>query len=463
MKRLHFLMTAVAAFMAMRALPAATPSPTALTISPAVELEFPTELGKTYQLQGAVNLTNWTDIGSKVYGHGRSVSRIFSTKGSGAVTYAAYRVQVGDATTNGFAPWSLSGARIQMDDHSSNNVVEFTNDDHGRDSYAGAPDPFTYEFTRVSDNLAQIDRTFTADRRELLTYSYTAPGLGTWVREEYRQGSFERRVLGVFRYLADTTNQIPGVSLPPVPILGVQPPAPPNVLTGLVYHVMSGSRPDELRFTTPTSGIEMPSPATSTDENESEVSPGGNTFTYTHQVLSTNTASLIVNFGYYGFGGDKNEYDLTYTDGPSGTFVRRIYRLGVLYSTDTGAFSPFAALPPTSGGTNPPPVIAAEPPKNPAGLTFTLHDDSTPSRLVFQSTAAGILFDDSAPDAFTYTYTATGALTYKLRVEYKADRWDEIDLTFVNGGQGSLVRRQFKSGKLDRTRSGTFTVAPTGN
>jgi len=464
MKRLHFLLTTAACWMAAANLRTAAQSPASLKISPAVEIEFPTEIGKIYQLQGAVNLTNWTDIGNRVFGHGRSVTRTFSAKSDSAVAYAAYRLQVGNATTNGFAPWSLAGARVQMDDHSSNNVVEFQTDASGRDRYAGAADPFTYEFTRVDDNLARVDRTFTADRRESLTYSYSAPGVGTWVREEYRQGVFERRVLGVFRYLADTTNQVPGVSLPPVVIAGLQPPAPPNVLTGLVYHVLSGARPDELRFLTATTGLETPTPVSNGVENEVEVSPGGNTFTYTHQVLTTNTASLIVNFGYYGFGGDKNEYDLTYTDGPSGTFTRRIYRLGVLYSTDTGAFSPFAAVtPPTTGGTNPPVVISTNPPVNPVGLTFTLHDDSTPSRLVFQSTAAGILFDDSAPNEFTFTYQATGALTYSLRVQYKVDRWDEFDLTFTNGVQGSLVRRQFRNGKLNRTTSGPFTVAPTGN
>src|SRR5205085_1784978 len=147
---------------------------------------------------------------------------------------------------------------------------------------------------------------------------------------------------------------------------------------------------------------------TSGDENENEVSPGGNTFTYSFSVLSSNTASLVINFGYYGFGGDKNEYDLTYTDGPSGTFVRRIYRLGSLYSTDNGAFSPYAPVAGPMGGTNQPPLNTNQPPANPSGFTYTVLGGNLPERLVFQSSTAGIDFDDSAPTDFTFTYQPTG-------------------------------------------------------
>ena len=441
----------------------AAQAPNRLRIYTAIEVEYQTEIGKRYTLQGAVNLTNWTDIGNPVLGHGRLVNQTFSTKNGGAVSYAAYRLQVSDGPTNGFAPWSLAGARLQMDDHSSNSV-EYLDDHGGRDLYAGAPDPFTYEFTRLGANEARVDRTFTPDRRELVTYAYSAPGVGTWVREEYRGSSLERRVLGVFRYLADGTNSVPGVTNPPVVITPPQPPAPPTILTGLVYYVQSGARPDKLMFNTLTTGIETPLPSTSGDEDENEVSPGGNIFTYSYHELGSNSASLIVNFGYYGFGGDKNEYDLTYTDGPSGTFVRRIYRLGSLYSTDNGAFSPYAPQPgQTPGNTNLPPVVTNAPPTNPVGFTYTMHDGSTPPRLVFQSTSSGIEFDDSAPSDFTFTYAATGANTFALRAQFKPDRWDEYDLTFTNGAQGTLVRRQFKNSQLNRTTSGTFTIAVTGN
>lgn len=461
MKTLFSALALGAGLLTVGRLPTAAKTPTSLKIYSAVEVEFPTEVGKAYQLQGAVNLTNWTDIGNIVLGHGRSVSQVFSSKSTSAVDFAAYRLQILNGPTNGFAPWSLAGARLQMDD-SSTHYVEYAAEAAGSDHYGDAKDPFTYQYTRLSENLARVDRNFSTDRSESLTYAYSEPGRGTWVRDEFRQGSFERRVLGVFRYLADTTNQIPGVPIPPVLITALQPPAPPNVLTGLVYHVLSGTRPDELHFQTAAGGVEQPSPALSGVEGEVEVSPGGNAFSYTYKVLGTNTASLIINFGYYGFGGDKNEYDLTYTDGPAGTFTRRIYRLGALYSTDTGAFSPFVQPPANPGGTGGTPPSTHAPPANPVGLTYTIHDDTVPPRLVFQSTGAGIEFDDSAPDVFTFTYGVRSATAFGLRVQFKADRWDEYDLTFVRGNHGTFVRRQFKKGVLSRTSAGAFTVAVTG-
>ena len=454
---------AIGGLLAAGALSATAQTTNTLKIYTAMEVEFETEIGRSYTLQGSVNFTNWTDVGNPVLGHGRTVNRIFSTRTDGALNYASYRLHITDGPTNGFAPWSVAGARVQMDDTSSSNYVEYVSDVSGRDNYGGAFDPFTYRFARLNANEALVDRTFTPDRHELVTYTYTAPGVGTWVREEYRQSSLERRVLGVFRYLANTTNSLPGVTNPPVVITPPQPPSPPNLLTGLVYYVQSGSRPDKLTFQTATAGLETPIPATG-DENENEVSPGGNSFSYTYHSLSSNFSSLVVNFGYYGFGGDKNEYDLTYTDGPSGTFVRRIYRLGSLYSTDTGAFSPYDRPPVPPGGTNtPPPVGTNPPPVNPVGLTYTVLGGNVPERLVFQTISSGIDFDDSAPTDFSFTYESTGATTFRMVVRFKPDRWHEYDLTFANGVQGTYVRRKFRNNALDRTDSGTFSVALTGN
>ncbi|HEY0456699.1 MAG TPA: hypothetical protein VGE41_10020 [Verrucomicrobiae bacterium] len=427
-----------------------------LNVYTAVEIVYQTEIGKTYTLQGSIDFSNWTDIGNSVLGHGRLVDQIFSTKNPGSIGYATYRLKITPGPTNGYAPWSLAGAHLQMDD-SSSNYVDYSSETNGNDNYSGALDPFSYQYTRLDPNAAQVDRSFTPDRHELLTYTYTAPGVGTWVREEYRQGALERRTLGLFRYLSDVTNNTPGGTNPPVVITGTQPPAPPASLTGMVYYAQSGTVPDKLSFQTLTTGLESP---VSIGNNEGEVSPGGNIFTYTYNIQSSNTASLVVNFGYYGFGGDKNEYDLTYTDGPSGTFVRRIYRLGALYSTDNGAFSPYAPGTVSTGNTNNP-VVTNTPPSNPAGFTYTVQVDSTPRRLVFQSVNSGIEFDDSSPSTFTYTYQSTGTNAYTMHVQFKPDRWDDYTMIFTTNSGGTIVRKQYRSSVLNRTDSGNFSIAPT--
>ena len=152
-------------------------------------------------------------------------------------------------------------------------------------------------------------------------------------------------------------------------------------------------------------------------------------------------------------------YDLAFTDGASGIFNRRIYRLGSLFTTDHGAFSPNAALNPPSTS-NPPPGTNA-PPISPFGYTFSLSVDSTAIRLVFNAAAGGIEFDDSAPSDFTYVYQATGQSTYSLRVQFTTERWDEYDLTFSTPVSGNAVRRQFKNSTLNRTEGGPLNIAPT--
>jgi hypothetical protein len=51
-----------------------------LRISTAIEIEYATELGKSYLLQGSVDLKSWTQIGLPVLGHGQRVDQTFSTK-----------------------------------------------------------------------------------------------------------------------------------------------------------------------------------------------------------------------------------------------------------------------------------------------------------------------------------------------------------------------------------------------
>ena len=238
---------------------------------------------------------------------------------------------------------------------------------------------------------------------------------------------------------------------------------PPTVLTGLTYYVHSGAIPDRLVFSSATSGTAYPGTSVvSSGRRNDESNPTGNIFTYTYSVDHSNSAHLTLNFGYYGLGGDKNEYELQFTDGPSGLFSRRIYRLGSLFATDSGAFSPYAVLPSTnSGGTNGT-VTLENPPTNPKGYTYNVNVDGIVERLVFQSDTAGIDYDDSAPTDYTYTYASTGTRKFSLVVQFKADRWDEYALSFSSGGQGSYVRRRFRNNALIKTSSGTFTVSNNG-
>jgi hypothetical protein len=301
-----------------------------LKLYTAIEVEFPTETGKLYTLQGSLDLTNWVDIAQPIYGHGRTVDQFFSTKTISNVTFSMYRLKVEAGPTNGYAPWKMHGRWVALGDSGTTNVVQFDDTAHGHNSAGGEAEGFEYEYSRTGESEAEVERHFGTNRMDRLTMSYTGAAEGTWVREEFRHGGLERRQMGRFH---SSTND-PGTTPPPVTVPAPQPPAPPVALTGLKFQVPAGVLPVELKFLTATNGT----------EEAGEARHGADLpeipFTYEYAVLSTNSASLNLNFPTNSFDGDRNEYDLTFTDGASGTFTRRIIRGGAVAATDTGVFGP---------------------------------------------------------------------------------------------------------------------------
>ena len=135
-------------------------------------------------------------------------------------------------------------------------------------------------------------------------------------------------------------------------------------------------------------------------------------------------------------------------DGSTATFNRRLYRGGVVYTNQAGIFSTNSVLPYAynGGSTNNPP---------PGDYDFAM---STGEFLKFTSATAGLQTDNSNPTDFTYVLASTGPDTATLRVQFKADKWDEYDLTYTSATSGSFVRRQYDRNDLKDTDSGTFTA-----
>ena len=416
-----------------------------LSVHHAIEVEYQTESGKVYALQGSITLNQWTDIGDPIVGNGQLVHRLVSLKDSSAA-FAAYRLHIIDGPTNGYAPWSLQGVHLRMEDSAATNEVHFLTSTNGEDAYVSGKDGFSYHYERTGENDGLAERVYSPTRRDVLRYNYRGAGVGSWVREEYEQSLLKNRVVGAFHYVSQPQGTNPPVSVG-------QPPTPPTSLTGAVYYAFTGPQPEKYVFNAAgNTGIAVPA----STGGEHETSVGGNAFTYTYKVLTSDTASLVINFGYYGIGGDRQEYEMQFNDGATALFTRRIYRLGSLFTTDHGVYSPNSVLITTSDPGEP-----ATPPTTPVGLTYTMKIDATPIRLVFSGGSEGIQYDDSAPNEFSYTYGSTGVGSYHLVVKLKADRWDEYDLKFTAGRLGTAVVKQFRKNVLNRTVGGTFTVAPS--
>ncbi len=452
----YSLLLALASVAALAAPPAIAQAPGNLKVRTAIEVEYETEIGRTYNLQGTVDFRQWTDIGDPVFGHGRNVRKVFSSEDGTSVRYGGFRLRLTDGPTNGLAPWSLAGLQIRMEDAPASQLVVYADATTGHDDLGEAPDPFTYEYARLGLDDARVSRRYGPDRRDSITYSFTAPGTGTWVREEYSLGALQRRDLGVFSVIASGAPVDPG-SQPPDNSQPA-PPAPPASLAGLTYYFHAGAFPDRFDFLSATAG-KAQSGGSVVSGRHSDEATTPQAFTYTYEVVSGSNATLTVQFGYYGIGGDRHEYDLHFSDGSSGTFSRRIYRGGALYATDSGAFSPSPVIeppaqPPT--GTDP-----SAPPTSPLGFTYTMRSGDIPERLVFKTAASGVQFDDSAPSEFTFTYEFTPPGTASLVVRFKADKWDEYDLTFTGPAAGTFIRREYQNGSLKDNDAGPFKVAVT--
>jgi hypothetical protein len=417
-----------------------------LKIFTAIEVEFATERAKTYQLQGSSDLTAWTDIGDPVFGNGNTVNQVFSSKRLANVAFESYRLNVTDNPNPGLAPWSFTGLSLSLGDDGVREHYDFLTETTGVKVSPTSSDPFTYALTRTGDNEVQFDLTKNSashpDRHDLYTFTFTTTKLGTFVREEFRDARLKDRDLGTFQVLDGSTPPPPdGTDTNSVPV------TPPASLKGLAYSFQSGERPDRLEFLTETTGV-APEDRPRQDEDEPN-----KPFTYAYTLTTPTNATLVVSLP----DNRRDEYDLTFTEGAQGTFVRREFRNDVLDDTDTGAFSPAGAATNPDGGT--PPDGNGTPDASLTGSAFTFRNGESSDRLTFATETTGVEQSDEPEDDpanFTYAYTVKEGSAATLIVTFKADKWDEYDLTFTGDGQGRFERREFREGVLDDTDTGTF-------
>jgi len=437
-------------------------APAPLKIFTAVEVEFGTLTCKVYQLQGSSNLVDWVSIGAPVFGVGRDINQVFSTRNGSEVVFGSYRLQEEAAPANGLAPWSLAGATLSLDDTPGQDLIQFTDASKGLD-LGVAPDPFTYVFTRVDADTVRTDVDYGDGKKDVLTFTFTTQARGTWIREEYRKERLKDRDLGVFSVVSNTIPAVvPDPTTPPPPPVDPgtpnAPAEPPTSLAGLTYQFQSGENPDRLEFKTASSGVEL-----GDDGDDDEP----NLFSYSYTTTGTNSAKVVLTFKP----GRTNEYELTFATAGRGSFIRREFRDGRLKDTDNGAFSVLGNNPGNGNGGNTGGTggntggntggTVDGVPAGPSleGVRYTFATGETPDILTFSSAAAGTETGDSDPSPFAYTYEKTGAATARLTVRFKADKWDEYDLTFTAATKGSFVRREYDKSQLKDTDNGTF-MAP---
>ncbi len=433
----------------------------------AIEVQFSTAPGKLYQLQGSSNLTSWSDVGDPIFGNGRTISQVYSTKRGSEITFASYRLTTATNPVAGLAPWSFAGVSLSLGDDGPSDHYNFESVTNGIQVSGGISEPFIYSLTRTGDNDVQAEivrgsTAYYADRREVYSFTFSTANLGTYVREEFRSSTLKSRRLGTFRGLA-------GLVLPPVVGGSNQPPATtngvvtvpvtsPGSLAGLEYYFHRGVTPDHLQFTTETNAFEV--------EGQirlyyGQVISGERTpVSYTYSLTSSNKAVLSVTYPK----SRRDEYLLTFTQGAQGTFIRTEFKGDRVEDADEGSFSP-AATPPTSttgGGPGIPlSIYATNAPAGVVGTKLIIRTGEHPIQLALNTLTAGVETGDGDASSFTYTYLKKSDTTAFLVVSFKADEWNEYDLTYTAAGPGRVTVREFKDNALDRSRTGTFGPSST--
>jgi hypothetical protein len=445
-----------------------------LQVFKAVEVEFGTQPGKVYTLEGSYDLVTWEALEDEVFGHGGIERRLYSARSLNQAVPDYFRLVVGETAIDGLAPWALSGVTINMDDQPGGDLMMFNSESEGIDGGI-TPDPFTYTYVRTGPDEGQIEIFYDSKKRDVVHLTFTSSGNGTWVRDEYRKGKLKDRDTGIFSVVTDDGGQIPGGGAGGGTTDPNLPTEMPVELEGLTYSFHSGGHPDRLVFETATSGTEY-----GDDEDDNEA----NIFTYTYTQTGVDTAVLLVQFK-----ADKwDEYELTFSNGAQGSFIRKEYKDGELDDTDMGMFSPVDSAASGStgtddnggatggtddnggatggtddnggatGGTGDNGGVDVAAAAAVEGFNYSMVVGLQTVRLEFSGADAGTEHDDSGPNPFTYIYEVTGAATANLVVVLKADKWDEYVLTFTGDGVGTFERTEYDNNLLKDTDSGTFSA-----
>jgi hypothetical protein len=163
-------------------------------------------------------------------------------------------------------------------------------------------------------------------------------------------------------------------------------------------------------------------------------------FTYTFTQNGPTTATVVVTYKP----GEYDEWDLTWDGAGTGTFTRDEYKDSLLEDTDTGRFV-------ETGGTTTPP----------AGLSGLRLEESVQledERFEFLTLTNGRKFQPGDVDPFTYVYTPVDATNATLLATFKADKWDDLTLSFETETTGIYVLTRYDDNVFKDQKRGEFRL-----
>jgi hypothetical protein len=284
-----------------QSVPAAPP----LSISPAVQLSYPTEKENTYTVVHSEDLLSWAAAALPLYGNGADASQLFKPASSSGNEF--FRVHVDTRPETGLAPWRMDDTMLLFNNFAGSARSFIFNAHGGGVVQRGAStEAFTWEWVRTGPDTGTCGLVYKSGETEMLDLSYLAGGTGGFSSLRTKAGFSTGAFKGTFRSVTD-------VSLTTF--------MPAQLGRSLITLAGTGR----------TQGIEVHGNGTA-----SVASPAGvRTTPCTYSLKTAVSAELKLN----GTAPDSESCVLTFTGPSCGTYVSTAMKNNILRRVSTGSFT----------------------------------------------------------------------------------------------------------------------------
>jgi hypothetical protein len=273
-----------------------------LSIEPAVELSFRTELDKTYAIERSTDLQSWAAV-EGIFGDGQDVTRQMAASSPGP---AYFRLRSDTLPTGGNAPWRLADSTMLLNSPEGARNLVFNANGSGVVLQGATNAPFTWEWLRTGLNGGVCTVALASGELETISMNFLAVDTGAFSNQRTKVGVPSGASNGTFRKVPDST------------LVTIMP-----ATLGHSHITFSGSgRPVSL--------------VVKGDGTASATSPTGVvTAPCTYALKTASSAELKLN----GATPDSEVYTLSFNGPSCGTYTVKAKKNSVLRREATGAFT----------------------------------------------------------------------------------------------------------------------------
>jgi len=396
-----------------------------LAIHRALEVNYKTNPGQVFELQGSGDLQGWRDIGDVVFGEGGSVHDFVSSKNAPASFL--YRVKISPSQQFGFAPSAIVGKQFAFNDDGGARVYNFDTRGSATEfsNLAGvSPATLAYSFRKNGDSYSRLTIERGSGDRDVYELDFSADHIGTYQRSEIRDGSTRDIDRGTFTLGAKRSPS----QDPPATLI-------PQSLVGLSYLYSDGLTRERFDFVSNNSGRSIERAAV-------------RHFGYAYQIGEETATATVVD------GELTIEFEMTFTGESAGTYTRREYFDGTLEYTDEGLFSSGASVYHGAGANSTNLTLPAD---EIVGRSYLIRDGGTPCSLEFETQTSGKCVEGNQIDSFDFEYTVRCNATSVMKIKFSETSYDEYHMNYSDC---TFMRYEVRSGKLVDTDTGTFSETP---